>query len=177
MHPLFSLWAEGRSESVCQHVQPSIVDITSVFFSEFATDIATIYPEKNVTLLHSRKRLLPRFDEAMHDESENAFECMLSFADFSSLVLPPALKVLETMENIDVILGERLDMSSFREQHDDVSFECILRKSLCIYFYSEIFLVFLRKSSCISRKKNPKKYQDTVRRNEIIVLKETYKET
>ncbi|KAG6860328.1 hypothetical protein C0995_012635 [Termitomyces sp. Mi166 len=58
---------------------------------QYATDIATIYPEKRVTLLHSRKRLLPRFDEAMHDE---------------------ILKVLETIENIDLILGERLDTSS-----------------------------------------------------------------
>ncbi|KAG5729559.1 Apoptosis-inducing factor like protein [Termitomyces sp. T112] len=62
---------------------------------QFATDIAAIYSEKKVTLLHSRKRLLPRFDEAMHDET---------------------LKVLETMENVDVILGERLDMSSVKEQ-------------------------------------------------------------
>ncbi|KAG6887788.1 hypothetical protein C0992_010740 [Termitomyces sp. T32_za158] len=58
---------------------------------QFATDIATIYPEKKVTLLHSRKRLLPRFDEAMHDET---------------------MKVLETITNLDVILNERLDLSS-----------------------------------------------------------------
>ncbi|KAG6918008.1 hypothetical protein DXG01_017018 [Tephrocybe rancida] len=37
---------------------------------QFATDIATVHPTKKVTLLHSRKRLLPRFDEAMHTESE-----------------------------------------------------------------------------------------------------------
>ncbi|KAG6840156.1 hypothetical protein C0991_008561 [Blastosporella zonata] len=37
---------------------------------QFATDIAAIHPTKKVTLLHSRKRLLPRFDEAMHTESE-----------------------------------------------------------------------------------------------------------
>lgn len=35
---------------------------------EFATDIAAIYPNKKVTLLHSRDRLLPRFDEGMHME-------------------------------------------------------------------------------------------------------------
>ncbi len=32
-------------------------------FLEFATDIKSVYPEKSVTLLHSRQRLLPRFDE------------------------------------------------------------------------------------------------------------------
>lgn len=36
--------------------------------AEFVTDIAAIYPSKNVTLLHSRRRLLPRFDPAMHTE-------------------------------------------------------------------------------------------------------------
>jgi hypothetical protein len=28
-----------------------------------------VYPEKKVTLLHSRTQLLPKFDQAMHDES------------------------------------------------------------------------------------------------------------
>lgn len=36
---------------------------------EFATDIKAVYPEKKVTLLHSRTQLLPKFDQAMHDES------------------------------------------------------------------------------------------------------------
>ncbi|KAF8641752.1 hypothetical protein AX16_009829 [Volvariella volvacea WC 439] len=57
---------------------------------QFATDIAAVYPQKRVTLLHSRNRLLPRFDEAMHTE------------------------ILETLQktDIDVILGERLDLQS-----------------------------------------------------------------
>lgn len=38
--------------------------------TEYATDIATVYPSKNVTLLHSRDRLLPRFNPAMHTEGE-----------------------------------------------------------------------------------------------------------
>ncbi|KAG6856063.1 hypothetical protein H0H87_007719 [Tephrocybe sp. NHM501043] len=62
---------------------------------QFATDIATVHPMKPVTLLHSRKRLLPRFDEAMHSE---------------------ILNVIESIDNIDVILGERLDLSSVDEQ-------------------------------------------------------------
>jgi apoptosis-inducing factor 2 len=36
---------------------------------QFATDIAAIHPSKNITLLHSRNRLLPRFNERMHTES------------------------------------------------------------------------------------------------------------
>ena len=35
---------------------------------EFATDIKSLYPEKQVTLLHSRHRLLPRFDYDLHSE-------------------------------------------------------------------------------------------------------------
>ncbi|KAF7799136.1 hypothetical protein EIP86_010367 [Pleurotus ostreatoroseus] len=37
---------------------------------QYATDIAEAYPNKPVTLLHSREKLLPRFDDAMHKESE-----------------------------------------------------------------------------------------------------------
>lgn len=36
-------------------------------FTEFATDIADVYPTKEVTLVHSRDHLLPRFDKWMHD--------------------------------------------------------------------------------------------------------------
>lgn len=38
--------------------------------SEYATDIADVFPDKKVTLLHSRQQLLPRFSQAMHNESE-----------------------------------------------------------------------------------------------------------
>ncbi|PBK68507.1 FAD/NAD(P)-binding domain-containing protein [Armillaria solidipes] len=57
---------------------------------QFATDIAAVYPSKKITLLHSRNRLLPRFDERMH------------------------LEILQSLESlgIDVILGERLETSS-----------------------------------------------------------------
>ncbi|KAJ7071559.1 hypothetical protein C8F01DRAFT_1111045 [Mycena amicta] len=57
---------------------------------QFATDIAAIHPEKRVTLLHSRARLLPRFDTAMHTE------------------------ILQELESsgVDVVLGERLDLST-----------------------------------------------------------------
>lgn len=41
-----------------------------IAFSEFASDIKDVYPEKHVTLLHSRSRLLPRFDPLMHNESK-----------------------------------------------------------------------------------------------------------
>ncbi|KAH7886653.1 hypothetical protein F5I97DRAFT_1869133 [Phlebopus sp. FC_14] len=57
---------------------------------QFASDIASIYPQKRVTLLHSRKQLLPRFDAALSDE------------------------VLQSLDElgVHVILGERLDLES-----------------------------------------------------------------
>ncbi|KAG5640823.1 hypothetical protein DXG03_006895 [Asterophora parasitica] len=67
---------------------------------QFATDIAEVHPDKKVTLLHSRKRLLPRFDEAMHTE---------------------ILSVIDSIDNVDVVLGERLDLASVEEdKHNDV---------------------------------------------------------
>ncbi|KAI0631363.1 hypothetical protein C8Q77DRAFT_1272451 [Trametes polyzona] len=36
---------------------------------QYASDIAEIHPATQVTLLHSRHRLLPRFDEGMHTET------------------------------------------------------------------------------------------------------------
>ncbi|RDB21672.1 Apoptosis-inducing factor B [Hypsizygus marmoreus] len=62
---------------------------------QFATDIATVHPTKPVTLLHSRDRLLPRFDEGMH---------------------VGIIQALESISNVDVILGERLDLSSVDEK-------------------------------------------------------------
>ncbi|KAH9914397.1 uncharacterized protein BXZ73DRAFT_81691 [Epithele typhae] len=38
---------------------------------QFVSDVAEIYPAANVALLHSRHRLLPRFDEAMHSDTLN----------------------------------------------------------------------------------------------------------
>lgn len=46
------------------------IEIFMVSLIEFATDIRSYYPAKQVTLLHSRHRLLPRFDSAMHNESK-----------------------------------------------------------------------------------------------------------
>lgn len=59
---------------------------------QFATDIAAVYPQKRVTLLHSRHRLLPKFDDGIHEE---------------------ALQGLQEL-NVRVILGERLDFESLQ---------------------------------------------------------------
>jgi hypothetical protein len=40
-------------------------------YIEFASDIAAVYPQKRVTLLHSRHRLLPKFDDTVHEEGES----------------------------------------------------------------------------------------------------------
>ncbi|KAK0477886.1 hypothetical protein IW261DRAFT_1484350 [Armillaria novae-zelandiae] len=57
---------------------------------QFATDIAAVHPSKKITLLHSRNKLLSRFEEGMH---------------------PEILQSLQSL-GIEVILGERLDLSS-----------------------------------------------------------------
>ncbi|EPQ29158.1 uncharacterized protein PFL1_03445 [Pseudozyma flocculosa PF-1] len=56
---------------------------------EFATDIASIYPHKSVTLIHSRKQLLPNFDERVHE---------LAYGRLKAL-------------GVNVILGERLALT------------------------------------------------------------------
>lgn len=56
---------------------------------EFATDIKSVYPDKKVTLIHSRKQLLPNFDEKVHEV---------------------ALKRLQEL-GVDVVLGERLALT------------------------------------------------------------------
>ncbi|KAL5501243.1 hypothetical protein ACEPAH_9630 [Sanghuangporus vaninii] len=57
---------------------------------QFATDVKSVYPQKHVTLLHSRVRLLPHFMRELHTE---------------------VLKSVEDL-SVDLILGERLDMAS-----------------------------------------------------------------
>ncbi|KIK38410.1 hypothetical protein CY34DRAFT_809374 [Suillus luteus UH-Slu-Lm8-n1] len=59
---------------------------------QFASDIAAVYPQKRVTLLHSRHRLLPKFDDTVHEE---------------------ALQGLQEL-NVRVVLGERLDFESLQ---------------------------------------------------------------
>ncbi|KAL1704895.1 hypothetical protein EV121DRAFT_204690 [Schizophyllum commune] len=72
---------------------------------QFATDIADVYPEKRVTLLHSRTQLLPRFSQEMHNE------------------------ILRQMNrlNINVVLGERLDVQSVAEKKSSESGERVVR--------------------------------------------------
>ncbi|KAF7794141.1 hypothetical protein EIP86_005272 [Pleurotus ostreatoroseus] len=64
---------------------------------QYASDIAEVFPTKSVTLLHSRPQLLPRFDEAMHEEIVSALESL----------------------NVKTVLGERLDMSSMVKTSED----------------------------------------------------------
>ncbi|KAH9927882.1 iron uptake cluster protein [Amylocystis lapponica] len=57
---------------------------------QYATDIAEVYPTTHVTLLHSRERLLPKFEQQMHDEIVSRLSAL----------------------NVTTILGDRLDLSS-----------------------------------------------------------------
>lgn len=56
---------------------------------EFATDIKSIYPEKHVTLIHSRKQLLPNFDIHVHEAA---------YARLTEL-------------GVELVLGERLALT------------------------------------------------------------------
>lgn len=55
---------------------------------EFASDIKSIFPEKEVTLVHSGTQLLPRFDVWMHNESEYSppFNHNLFLMEFPHLI-------------------------------------------------------------------------------------------
>ncbi|KAI9463162.1 hypothetical protein HD554DRAFT_2027295 [Boletus coccyginus] len=57
---------------------------------QFASDIAAVYPRKRITLLHSRSRLLPRFDMALGDEVYQGLQEL----------------------GVHIILSDRLDVSS-----------------------------------------------------------------
>ncbi|MCO5549511.1 hypothetical protein L7F22_002983 [Adiantum nelumboides] len=56
---------------------------------EFATDIKSVYPEKSVTLIHSRKQLLPNFDAQVHEIANKRLEEL----------------------GVNVVLGERLALT------------------------------------------------------------------
>ncbi|KAF9652776.1 hypothetical protein BDM02DRAFT_3266130 [Thelephora ganbajun] len=63
---------------------------------QFATDVADVYPNKEVTLVHSRDQLLPRFDRWMHDtvmdrlREMNVRTLLNTRIDLNSLKTPPA---------------------------------------------------------------------------------------
>lgn len=59
---------------------------------QFATDIADVYPNKEVTLAHSRDQLLPGFDRWMHDQIVNRLR----------------------EANVRLLLGARIDTSSLK---------------------------------------------------------------
>ncbi|KAJ7187262.1 hypothetical protein C8R46DRAFT_936371 [Mycena filopes] len=82
-------WLKGRQATIAGAGSVLVVGGGALGI-QFATDIAAVYPTKTVTLLHSRARLLPRFDAAMHTE------------------------ILQALHALDVsaILNERLDTSS-----------------------------------------------------------------
>ncbi|KAF7358536.1 Apoptosis-inducing factor B [Mycena venus] len=93
-------WLRGKQRTI-EEAGSVLVVGGGALGIQFATDIAAVHPGKRVTLLHSRARLLPRFDSAMHTETPILID----------LVLVAVLQALESA-NVDVILGERLDLVS-----------------------------------------------------------------
>jgi hypothetical protein len=78
--------------------------------TEFATDIADVYPNKAVTLVHSRDQLLPGFDKWMHDTSTSLITHTAHPAAHRFHV--PVTNRLREM-NVRLLLNTRIDLSSF----------------------------------------------------------------
>ncbi|KAH7925986.1 FAD/NAD(P)-binding domain-containing protein [Leucogyrophana mollusca] len=85
-------WLQQRQKRV-ENASSVLVVGGGALGIQFASDIADVYPNKHVTLLHSRNRLLPRFDPSIHDE-----------------ILQSLVEL-----NVEVITGERLDLQSVHE--------------------------------------------------------------
>ncbi|KIJ19554.1 hypothetical protein PAXINDRAFT_166669 [Paxillus involutus ATCC 200175] len=85
-------WLRSRQRKVEEAINVVVVGGGALGI-QFASDLAAIHPRKRVTLLHSRSRLLPKFDKALGDE---------------------VLQGLQEL-GVHVILGERLDMSSLKD--------------------------------------------------------------
>ncbi|KIK99529.1 hypothetical protein PAXRUDRAFT_131941, partial [Paxillus rubicundulus Ve08.2h10] len=85
-------WLRSRQRKV-EEARNVVVVGGGALGIQFASDLAAIHPRKCVTLLHSRSRLLPKFDEALGNE---------------------VLQGLQEL-GVHVILGERLDMSSLKD--------------------------------------------------------------
>ncbi|KDN33485.1 hypothetical protein RSAG8_13421, partial [Rhizoctonia solani AG-8 WAC10335] len=79
-----------RAQKRLKEVESVLVVGGGALGIQFATDLKDTYPQKEITLLHSRMQLLPRFPEKMHDE------------------------INKTMHKLDVnlILGQRLDLKT-----------------------------------------------------------------
>ena len=59
-------WLQHR-QKVIENSEKVIIAGGGALGIQLATDIANHYPNKRVTLIHSRDKLLPRFDPQMHD--------------------------------------------------------------------------------------------------------------
>ncbi|CED85592.1 Monodehydroascorbate/ferredoxin reductase [Phaffia rhodozyma] len=57
---------------------------------QLATDIKEIYPSLEVSLLHSRERLMPRFDKFLHDQAKKRFDALgVKYFLGERAVIPP----------------------------------------------------------------------------------------
>ncbi|CAE6363294.1 unnamed protein product [Rhizoctonia solani] len=62
---------------------------------QFASDLKSLYPHKQITLLHSRMQLLPRFPNKIHDEINKTMHAL----------------------GVNLILGQRLDLKTTLPEH------------------------------------------------------------
>lgn len=79
------LWSNARSkpagmkflqgqQDVIKRAQSILIAGGGALGIQYATDIADLYPEKKVTLIHSRDRLLPVFKKELHDAAVKRLE-------------------------------------------------------------------------------------------------------
>lgn len=108
--------------TILRYVHNAVALLTLHRCIEFTTDIKSLYPEKEVTLLHSRHRLLLRFDydlrckvtqpppipPNLHSTHHVYPKVKLRHQRCPK---PTVLKTLEEL-NVELILGERLDLES-----------------------------------------------------------------
>jgi hypothetical protein len=79
--------------------------------AEFATNIADVYPNKEVTLIHSRDQPLPRFDKQVHDAGTTSLQLLVYSATHG--LRAPAMDRLRGM-NVRTLLNTRIDLSSLK---------------------------------------------------------------
>ena len=87
---------------------PAVTSLPDIL-TEFATDIADVYPNKEVTLVHSRDQLLPGFDKWMHDTStvlHRSTACSVAHA--FNVSVSNRLREM----NVRLLLNTRIDLNS-----------------------------------------------------------------
>lgn len=77
-----------------------------------------MYPSARITLLHSRARLMPKFEGALHGEGTHSPQ--LPSPLVSNVLCVEVMSALQSL-NVEVVLNDRLDFSSLPTKHTSTS--------------------------------------------------------